>query len=118
MRIGLSESSSLRTRRKQDARESSLNTHGAGCLETAPITIGMPQNPQERFARRNPRSAAKGDSKIVAHIFPKPMDHAIRNPDDGIEEVQDGGKSLQSDDKQIAAPNVRQLMKQDPSQLL
>ena len=32
--------------------------------------------------------------------------------------MQDGGESLQRNDDQIAAPDMRQLVKQKPSQLL
>ena len=46
------------------------------------------------------------------------MNDAIRDPDGRIEEVQDGRESLEHDDHQIAAPDMGQLVKQDPSQLL
>ncbi len=87
-------------------------------VQTAAATIGMPQDPHERFSRLDRGRLAQRDREIVAGVFPKLMNDAIRNPDDRIEEVQDGGESLQRHDDQIAAPDMGQLVKQDPSQLV
>ena len=87
-------------------------------FQAAAATIGMPQDPHERLSGLDRGSVAQRDRKIVASVFPKLMNDAIRDPDRRIEEVQDGGESLQRHDDQIAAPDMGQLVKQDPSQLL
>ncbi len=79
-------------------------------VHTAAATIGMPQDPHERFSRLDRRRVAQGDREIVAGVFPKLMNDAIRNPDDGIEEVQDGRESLQRHDDQITATHMGQLV--------
>ncbi len=76
--------------------------------------IGMPQDPQERLARLNGSSWAERGRQIVAGVLPKPMNHPVRDPGRRVEEVEDGDATLQGHDDQIQAPDVGQLMKQDP----
>ena len=117
VRIGRSVSSNRRTR-QQTAGARIQPEDAEGPFQTAAAPIGMPQDTHERFSGLDRGGVAQRDRKIVASVFPKLMNDAIRDPDRGIEEVQDGGESLQRDDDQIVAPDVSQLVKQDPAQLL
>ena len=92
------------------------------CRGPLPDRGGRDRHARKIRTNASPDSTAGGvaqrDGQVVAGVFPQLIDDAIRDPDRRVEEVQDGGESLEHEDDQVTAPDMGQLVEQDPAQLL
>src|SRR4051812_14291869 len=78
----------------------------------------MLQVADERLSGLDGGGVAPGDRQVIAGVLPQLVNNTIRDPDRGIEEMQDGREPLEREDDQITTPDVREFVKERPAELL